>query len=233
MDYDLDAIVTPYVTSYIRSKTYHNDELLKELENYAYENKVPIAEPETARLVSVLTKLVKPKKILEVGCAIGYSAIIMSRSLADGGKIITLEYDKDTALKAKENIKKAGLEDKITVVCADAKDYLSYLDESESFDMISLDGPKAHYLFMLDDAVRLLKKGGLLISDNVLFKGMTADDAHYARRKVTIINRLREYIDTLMSHPQLETAILSQGDGVTLSVKTISDSERFKGAALL
>ena len=80
---------------------------------------------------------------------------------------------------------------------------------------------------MLDDAVRLLKKGGLLISDNILFKGMTADDDHFARRKVTIINRLREYIDALMAHPQRETSILSQGDGVTLSVKTMSDEERF------
>ena len=117
--------------------------------------------------------------------------------------------------------------DKITVVEGDAKDYLSYIDEDESFDIVFLDGPKAHYLFMLDDAVRLLKKGGLLISDNILFKGMTADDDHFARRKVTIINRLREYIDALMAHPQLETSILSQGDGVTLSVKTMSDEERF------
>ena len=89
MDYDLSAIVTPYVTDYIREKTTHNNALLTELEEYAKENKVPIAEPETARLVSVLTKLVRPKKILEVGSAIGYSAIIMSEGLAPDGKIIT------------------------------------------------------------------------------------------------------------------------------------------------
>lgn len=228
MDYDLSAIVTPYVTDYIRSKTEQKNDFLLELERYAKENKVPIAEPETARLISVLTKLLGPKKILEVGCAIGYSSIIMSESLDENGKIITLEYDATTAQTARENIKKAGLSEKITVVEADAKDYLSYLDESETFDIVFLDGPKAHYLFMLDDAVRLLKKGGLLISDNILFKGMTADDNHFARRKVTIINRLREYIDALMAHPQLETSILSQGDGVALSVKTVSDSERFE-----
>lgn len=227
MDYDLSAIVTPYVTSYIREKTEQKNTFLLELEQYARMNKVPIAEPETARLISVLTKLLKPKKILEVGCAIGYSALIMSEGLEESGKIITLEYDSDKVNIARENIKKAGLSDKITVVEADAKDYLSYMEESETFDIIFLDGPKAHYLFMLDDAVRLLKKGGLLISDNILFKGMTADDSHFARRKITIINRLREYIDALMAHPQLETSILSQGDGVTLSVKTMSDSERF------
>ena len=227
MNYDLDAIVAPYITSYIREKTTHNNPMLLGLEEYARENKVPIAEPETARLLSVLTKLIKPKRILEVGCAIGYSSAIMAQGLAPNGEIITIEYDAKTAEIARNNIKKAGLSDKITVVEGDAKDYLSYIDEDESFDIVFLDGPKAHYLFMLDDAVRLLKKGGLLISDNILFKGMTADDDHFARRKVTIINRLREYIDALMAHPQLETSILSQGDGVTLSVKTMSDEERF------
>lgn len=229
MDYDLSAIVTPFVTDYIRQKTIHNNELLTELEQYARENKVPIAEPETARLISVLTKLVRPKKILEVGTAIGYSSIIMSEGLGENGTITTVEYDPDTVKIARKNIERAELSDKITVVEGDAKDYLSYLEDDESFDMIFLDGPKAHYLFMLDDAVRLLKKGGLLVSDNILFKGMTADDGHFARRKVTIISRLREYIDTLIAHPQLETSILSQGDGVTLSVKTISDRERFGG----
>lgn len=227
MNYDLDAIVAPYITSYIREKTTHNNPMLLGLEEYARENKVPIAEPETARLLSVLTKLIKPKRILEVGCAIGYSSAIMSQGLAPNGEIITIEYDAKTAEIARNNIKKARLSDKITVVEGDAKDYLSYIDEDESFDIVFLDGPKAHYLFMLDDAVRLLKKGGLLISDNILFKGMTADDDHFVRRKVTIINRLREYIDALMAHPQLETSILSQGDGVTLSVKTMSDEERF------
>lgn len=227
MDYDLNAIVTPYVTEYIRSKVSQNNELLRELEAYAAKNGVPIAEPETARLLSVLTKLIRPKRILEVGCAIGYSAILMSHALAEDGTILTLEYDPKMVDIARGNVKRAGLSDKINVVEADAKDYLSYIDEDECFDIVFLDGPKAHYLFMLDDAVRLLKPGGLLISDNVLFKGMTADDGHFAHRKVTIIHRLREYIDALMAHPQLETSILSQGDGVTLSVKTVSDFERF------
>ena len=228
MNYDLDAIVAPYVTDYIREHTITENPYLKEMELFAKENNVPIAEPETARLISVITKLVRPKKILEVGCAIGYSAIIMSESLPEGGHITTLEYDPKMVELARKNIEIMGLSDKITVIEADAKDYISYLDDSETYDIVFLDGPKAHYLFMLDDSVRLLKKGGLLISDNILFKGMTADDGHFARRKVTIINRLREYIDTLMTHPQLHTSILSQGDGVTLSIKTVSDKERFK-----
>ncbi len=227
MEYDLNAIVTPFVTSYIREKTVQTDDILRGLERYAEENNIPVAKPETARLLSVLTKLARPERVLEVGCAIGYSAITMAKGMGADGKIITLEHDANMVRLARENIEKAGLKDIINVVEADAKDYLSYIDEDEIFDMIFLDGPKAHYLYMLDDAVRLLKKGGLLVSDNILFKGMTADDGHFARRKVTIINRLREYIDALMKHPQLETSILSQGDGITLSVKTMSDFERF------
>ncbi len=227
MEYDLDAIVTPFVTEYIREKTTQEDALLESLEQYAKENDIPIAGPETARLVSVLTRIKQPSHILEVGTAIGYSAIIMARAAGSGCRILTLEYDEETAKTARKNISAARLEDAIEVVCADAKDYLSYIDGDEIFDMIFLDGPKAHYVYMLDDAVRLLKKGGILVSDNVLFKGMTADDGHFARRKVTIIHRLREYIDRLMAHPQLETALLSQGDGVALSVKVQSDLERF------
>ena len=227
MDYDKDAIVAPYVTEYIREKTEQTDSLLLELEEYARQNSVPIAEPETARLLSVLTRLKRPERVLEVGCAIGYSSIIISKGLAANGRILTLEYSPEMAARARENIKRAALDGVIRVVEADAKDYLAYIDEDECFDMIFLDGPKAHYVNMLDDAVRLLKKGGMLITDNVLFKGMTVDDGHFARRKVTIIHRLREYIDALVAHPQLETSILSQGDGVTLSVKTVSDEERF------
>lgn len=227
MIYDKDAITAPYITSYIREKTITHDPQLIELQEYAKEHGVPIAEPETARLLSVLTKIKQPKKILEVGCAIGYSSIIMAGGLAPGGKILSVEYDSNAVVTARENIEKAGLTDTITVAKADAKDYLSYLEEDETYDIVFLDGPKAHYVFMLDDVVRLLKKGGILISDNILFKGMTADEGHFARRKVTIINRLREYIDALMAHQQLETSILAQGDGVALSVKTVSDKERF------
>ena len=81
------------------------------------------------------------------------------------------------------------------------------------------DSPKAHYIYMLDECVRLLKKGGVLISDNVLYKGMTADDNHVVRRKITIVKRLRKYIDMLMEHKELETSLLPLGDGVTISVK--------------
>lgn len=219
IEYDENAIVPPYITEYLREKTVHNNEFLHELERYAEKNSVPIVEPETARLLSVMTEIKKPERILEIGCAIGYSSILMSEGLAEGGKITTIEYNNDMVNIARENIKKAGLSETITVIEADAKDYLSYIDDDGVFDIIFLDGPKAHYIYMLDECVRLLKKGGLLISDNVLYKGMIADDNHVVRRKITIVKRLRKYIDALMEHKQLKTSLLPLGDGVTVSVK--------------
>lgn len=219
IEYDENAIVPPYITEYLREKTVHSNEFLHELEKYARENSVPIVEPETARFLSVMTEIKKPERILEIGCAIGYSSILMSEGLAEGGKITTIEYNNDMVNTARENIKKAGLSETINVIEADAKDYLSYIDDDEVFDIIFLDGPKAHYIYMLDECVRLLKKGGLLISDNVLYKGMIADDNHVIRRKITIVKRLRKYIDALMEHKQLKTSLLPLGDGVTVSVK--------------
>ena len=219
IEYDLNAIVPPYITEYLRDKMTHNDELLHELEKYAQENSVPIVEPETARFLSVMCRVRRPEKILEVGCAIGYSSILMANATDGACEIATLECDEDMVCLARENIKKAGYAGKISVIEADAKDYLSYIDDDEVFDMIFLDGPKAHYIYMLDECVRLLKKGGIIISDNVLYKGMTADDNHVVRRKITIVKRLRKYIDMLMEHPELETSLLPLGDGVTVSVK--------------
>lgn len=219
IEYDKDAIVPPYITEYLRDKTTHHNELLHELEDYAEKNSIPIVEPETARFLSVMTEIKKPAKILEVGCAIGYSSILMAEGLADSGKITTIEYNNDMVNLARENIKRAGLSETINVIEADAKDYLAYIDDDEVFDIIFLDGPKAHYIYMLDECVRLLKKGGLLISDNVLYKGMIADDNHVVRRKITIVKRLRRYIDALMEHKQLKTSLLPLGDGVTVSVK--------------
>lgn len=219
IEYDKDAIVPPYITEYLRAKTTHEDEFLHELEAYAEKESVPIVEPETARFLSVMTEIKKPARVLEVGTAIGYSSILIARQMADSGKITTIEYNGDMVKIARENIEKAGFLDAVTVVEADAKEYLSYIEEDEAFDMIFLDGPKAHYIYMLDECVRLLKKGGVLISDNVLYKGMIADDNHVVRRKITIVKRLRKYIDALMAHPELKTSLLPLGDGVTVSVK--------------
>lgn len=217
IEYDKDAIVPPYITTFLRNKTIHDDELLHELEDYALQNSIPIAEPETARFISVISGIIRPKRILEIGTAIGYSAIILARTLADGGEITTIEYNPEMAQKAQKNIKRAKLEDKINVINADAKEYLP--TASGKYDMIFLDGPKAHYIYMLEDCIRLLNDNGVIIADNVLYKGMVPDDNHVVRRKITIVKRLRKFIDALMQDKRLETTLISLGDGITVSRK--------------
>jgi len=217
VEYDKDAIVYPYITEFLRGEIPERTGILKELEIYASENSVPIVQPETAKLLETLTCIKRPKRILEVGCAIGYSSILMAKYLADNGSITTLEWDADMTRIARENIEKAGLTDKITVINNDAKEVLPTL--TGEYDIIFLDGPKAHYIHMLNDCIRLLNKGGILISDNILYKGMTADNEHVIRRKITIVKRLRHFISAQMQRAELETVILPLGDGVTVAVR--------------
>lgn len=217
VEYDKDAIVYPYITEFLRAEIPKRSGILKELEEYARENSVPIVQPETAKLLEALMCVKRPARILEVGCAIGYSAILMAQYLSEGGSITTLEWDAKTCEIARENIERAGLSDRITVICNDAKEVLPTL--TGEYDVIFLDGPKAHYIYMLNDCIRLIKKGGMIISDNILYKGMVADDDHVIRRKITIVKRLRRFISAQMQRSELETVILPLGDGVTVAVK--------------
>ena len=217
IEYDEHAIVYPYITSFMRSEIPERKGILKELEIYAEKHNVPIVQPETAKLLEVLTCIKRPQRILEVGCAIGYSAILMAQYLGENGSITTLEWDADMTKIARNNIEKAGLSDKITVIQNDAKEAIKTL--TGEYDIIFLDGPKAHYIYMLNDCIRLLKKGGILVCDNILYKGMTADDEHVVRRKITIVKRLRHFVSAQMQRAELETVILPLGDGVTVAVK--------------
>lgn len=215
IEYDKDAIVHPYITEYLREVIPQNEGILKELELYAEENSIPIVQPETARFLKTLVRMTRPERILEVGSAIGYSAVLMAQQ-ADG-TVTTLECDAELAQKARDNIERAALSDRIYVIEADAREYIKNL--TGEYGLIFLDGPKAHYIHMLNDCVRLLKKGGVLVADNVLYKGMTADEEHVVRRKITIVKRLKHFIAAQMQRPDLETALLPLGDGVTVAVK--------------
>ena len=217
VEYDTDAIVYPYITEFLRKDIPKREGILAELEEYAKINSVPIVQPETAQLLEVLTAMKRPERVLEVGCAIGYSAILMAQYIQKGGTLTSLEWDADMAEIARENIKKAGFSDVINVIHNDAKEVIPTL--TAQYDIIFLDGPKAHYIYMLNDCIRLLKKGGILIADNVLYKGMTADDNHVIRRKITIVKRLRRFISAQMQRGELKTAVLPLGDGVTVAVK--------------
>ncbi len=202
---------------YIRKTLRTGEGLLLELEQYAAENHVPIIRPETASLLIVLGRLVKPARILEIGTAIGYSSILLSGILAEGGRIDTIERNDAMVIKAHENIKRAGLADTIAVIAGDAAEVLCCLDKK--YDMIFMDAAKGQYPEFLPECLRMLKAGGLLVSDNVLYKGMVASDELVVRRKKTIVNRMRTYLDSICNDPMLDTSILPVGDGVALSYK--------------
>jgi predicted O-methyltransferase YrrM len=210
---------------YIRNILKHRDGLLGELEKYAKEHHVPIVTPEVAQLLIVLGRILRPTRILEIGTAIGYSSILLAGTLAPGGRIDTIERQEEMLLLARENIKKAGLEHTISVIAGDADEVLKCLDKR--YDMIFMDAAKGQYPEFLPECLRLLKRGGLLVSDNVLYKGMITGEEPAVRRKRTIVNRLRIYLDSLSSNPALDTSILPVGDGIAISYKRL-ETERNK-----
>ncbi|MCK9479922.1 MAG: O-methyltransferase [Firmicutes bacterium] len=211
---DKHNISYEYISRYIGGVLEQSTGLLRELELYAEKNNIPIAPLETIRFIQTLLLATQPKRILEVGAAIGYSAITMAKC---GGNITTIERDKKMAELLKQNIEKAGLLKRITVLKGDAADILPTL--TEQFDFIFLDAAKGHYIDFLPDCIRLLKDGGLLCSDNVLYKGMVATDELVIRRKITIVRRLRSYLKTLCENDRLTTSVIPIGDGLALSCK--------------
>ena len=203
-----------YITRYIRRTMKKNEGLLAEMEEYAKKNEVPIAQPETAKLIENLILMSPSKKVLEIGSAIGYSSIIMAGAGAD---VTTIERDENMFEPLKSNIEKAGLTEKIHVHYGDALEILDTFDEE--YDFIFVDAAKGQYLEFLPHCMRMLKVGGIMFSDNILYKGMVATDELYKRRKVTIIRRLRKYLDTICNMEELNTVIVPIGDGATISYR--------------
>ena len=177
----------------------------------------PIVTPDTEQLIVTLLALTKPKRVLEVGTAVGYSSILMADNLPEDSRIITVERYKKHAEIAVDNIFRVGYQEKIKVIEGEAAEVLSWLDGG--FDFIFLDAAKAQYIEFLPELLRLLNTGGILLSDNVLFHGMTGDDGNVIRRKITIVKRLRMYLEAITNHPLLTTSLIPIGDGVALSVK--------------
>lgn len=204
--------------TFIHSFDSGNPPYLHKLEKYAKETNVPIVRPQMQSLLKFLLTWGKPLKILEVGTAIGFSALLMSEYAPQGCHITTIEkYEKRIPL-AKENFKKAGKEDKITLLEGDAVEILA--DMQETFDFIFMDAAKGQYIHFLPDILRLLEPGGLLVSDNILQDGDIVESKYaVTRRNRTIHNRMREYLYALTHHEELETVVLPVADGVTLSTK--------------
>lgn len=202
---------------YIRWTPGQNSKILKELEIYAGQNGIPIIKPSIAKLLLIFGRILKPLRILEIGTAIGYSSIFLSSALEPGGKIDTIEKSELMIEKARSNIKKAGCESLVNVIAGDAAEVLKYL--KGPYDLIFQDAAKGQYAELLPDCLRLLRTGGILASDNVLFRGLVEGNVETPRRNRTIAARMREYIAMISGSEMLDTAIIPVGDGLSVSYK--------------
>lgn len=191
-----------------------NYELLKDIEKYGRDNKIPILLDESLDFITAKLDEIKPHRVLEIGTAIGFSAINFSKYLDEGGRIDTIEIESLRVEQALENIKMVGVEDKIRVMEGDALDILPYLNEK--YDVIFIDASKGKYNEFFEHALRLIKVGGWIIADNVLYKGMVMSDYNKHKQR-TAVNKLRAFIDSVMSNERLESELFDIGDGLTVS----------------
>lgn len=212
------------LNAYINSLYPPNNNYLNNLEEQAHNNYVPVIRKDVQNLLKFLLMEHKPHRILEVGTAVGFSAILMAEYNPVQCEIVTIEnYEKRIPI-AKQNFKDAGFENCITLLEGDAHDILQTLDDE--FDFIFMDAAKGQYLAFLPDIMRLLKNGGILITDNALQDG-NVKESRYAigRRDRTIHTRMREYLYTLTHMDNLTTVVLPIGDGITISYKKEESNE--------
>jgi predicted O-methyltransferase YrrM len=207
-------MIDTQVVEYLRSLVPERDELLQELERRAEELYIPILDVETMGFLRVFLAVAKPRRILEVGSAIGYSAIVMAR--ATQAQLTTIERDPERAQEARQNLARAGLCERVELLEGDALEIIPTLGE---YDLIFLDAAKGQYPRFLELLHPHLVPGGVLLSDNVLFQGLVSGDPDVKHKLRTMINRLREYNVLLTQHPDYETSILPVGDGLAVSVR--------------
>ena len=211
-------IVDERMVTYIHSLETPENPLIEEIEQEALDTFVPIIRKETQSFLKVLLMMKKPLHVLEVGTAIGFSAILMSEYIPEDGHITTIEkYEKRIPI-AKENFKRAGKEKKISLIEGDALEVMQSLEGP--YDFIFMDAAIGQYIHYMPEAIRLLASGGILISDNVLQDGDIIESRYAVeRRNRTIHSRMREYLYELKHNNELQTSILPLGDGVAFSVK--------------
>lgn len=187
---------------------------LEKIKKKALEEKIPIIMDDTLEVISKILKEQSPLKILEIGTAVGYSAICFSEYLKPNGYIHTIERDSVRVEEAKQNIKKAEVENKIHIFEGDAVEILPTLNET--YDVVFIDAAKGKYPFFLKEALRCLNTNGIIIADNVLYKGYVMSDYNKHKQR-TAVRNLREYIAEVTQNPNLQTEILEVGDGLTIS----------------
>ncbi len=191
----------------------NKEELLKIKEESLKEH-IPIIMDDTLNVIEETLKDKKVNNLLEIGTAVGYSAICFSEFLSENGKIDTIERDTERVKKAKINIKRAEVEDKINILEGDAVETLPTLNNK--YDVVFIDAAKGKYTFFLNEALRLIKPNGIIFADNILYKGYVMSDYNKHKQR-TAVRNLREYIKEITENPNLETEILETGDGLAIS----------------
>ena len=192
-----------------------NKEELEKIKQKALEEHIPIIMDDTLEVVDRILKEVQPKRILEIGTAVGYSAMCFSEYLQGDGKIDTIERDEERIAEAKVNIKNVGVEDKINIYEGDAVEILPTLNDK--YDVVFIDAAKGKYPFFLKEALRMIKPTGVILADNILYKGYVMSDYNKHKQR-TAVRNLREYIKEVSENPNLETQILEVGDGLAISI---------------
>lgn len=203
-----------YIETYLRSLIPPKSALQQEMRRYAEEHHVPIVEEETEAFIEFLMQTVRPRKILELGTAIGYSSISFATVLPKLEKIDTVEIQRDMANVAMENIRKANLQNVIQVYVDDALHFLTQC--KEIYDFIFIDAAKGQYEKYFNEALKNLSEDGIILCDNVLFRGMIANQDLVVRRKITIVKRLRKFLPKIEADERFITSIVPIGDGVLL-----------------
>ena len=191
-----------------------NKQEIENIKQKALEEHIPIIMDDTLDVIAKYLKEIEPKRILEIGTAVGYSAICFSEFLEKDGKIDTIERDNERVNEAKENIKKAGVEEKIHIYEGDAVEILPTLNEK--YDVVFIDAAKGKYPFFLKEALRMIEPNGIIFADNILYKGYVMSDYNKNKQR-TAVRNLREYIKEVSENPNLETEILEVGDGLAIS----------------
>ena len=195
----------------------NKEDILNEIKQEALDNHVPIIEDDSLEYIENILKQAKPNKILEVGTAVGYSAIHFSMFLeGKNAKIKTLEIKESMYNKAMENIAKMGLEEKIEVILTDAGEYMKKIPTDEKYDIIFIDAAKGQYLVYLEEAIRLSHSGTIIIADNMLYRGRTLSDYNEHKHR-TATNRLREYLEIMKEDERLDSELIMVGDGLAIS----------------
>ncbi len=191
-----------------------NKEELEKIKQKALEEHIPIIMDDTLEVIEKYLEKEPPKKILEIGAAVGYSAMCFSEFLAEGGSIDTIEREEERIAEAKENFKKVGVQDIITLYEGDAVEILPTL--TGKYDMVFIDAAKGKYPFFLNQALRMLNQKGIIFADNILYKGYVMSDYNKHKQR-TAVRNLREYIKEVTENTNLETEILEVGDGLAIS----------------